>query len=175
MSRLNKWEWGIAIAIIIMVMFMCTHCGHIQVAQEETWSSAVKRLVLESGKTQEWHVEDIVSKRLDLFHQWENGDWVFIMVSVIEEPQKGLDIIYIAHWKGADQLGHYWDAGFDDVCDYAALTYDGEDQKLTKKEFQELFIASVKDAGVFIESGWFEIDLDQELDITGEEILDIDL
>ena len=171
MSRLNKWEWVFAIAIIVMVMFMCTHCGHIQVAQEETWSAAVKRLVIDSGKTEEWRLDGIVSKRLDLFHQWEDGDWVFIMVSVIEEPQKGLDIIYMAHWNGSDQLAHYWDAGFNDVCDYATLKYNGEDQKLSKKDAQDLFMASVKDTGVFIESGWFEIDLDQE----DEEILIIDL
>ena len=149
------------VLIVALFALFIFGCGHMQTAKvsDDTWSAALRDMILETGMTQDKEVDGIRAKRLDLLHEYEDGDWIFIMVSVIESPTPALDIIYIAHWNGSDQIAHYVDVGFNDVCDYATLTFNGKNQTdISKKEFQILFDASVRDTAHFIQQGWFETD-----------------
>ena len=158
---MRKLEWGMIIAVVVMLLFMLMQCKHTPETKtvDKAFSTTLKEMILETGKTQNVEVDGITGKRLDLLAEYEGGDWIFVMVTVIDKPEPALDIIYIAHWNGSDQLAHYVDIGLNDICDFATLSYNGKDQTdITKDEFQVLFGASSRDVAQFIKQELFEID-----------------
>jgi len=145
---------AIAIAVSIFLMMILSGCAGVQ--KIGTRAEALRQMILDTGRTQDWVVKDRHAKRLDLFHEFENGDWIFIWASVVLEPTEALDIYSRAEWQGEFHIQHYTDIGFTDEADYVTLICDGVDVPLKKEDYQIVYFKALLHTATFIQQGWFE-------------------